>query len=58
MSGRLAIGAYVIGLVVVIVGADVALFRHHTWARLVLNIGIVLVFAAFYLRFQGAFGRK
>ncbi len=46
-----------IGLVVVIVGTDVALFRHHTWARLVLNIGIVLVFAAFYLRFQGAFGK-
>jgi hypothetical protein len=26
-------------------------FRHHFWARLAANIGIVLVFAAFYLRF-------
>jgi hypothetical protein len=26
-------------------------FRSHFWERLIVNVGIVLVFAAFYLRF-------
>ena len=42
---------YVLALVAVIVGVDILLFRHYFWARLIVNIGIVLVFAAFYLRF-------
>lgn len=42
---------YVLALVVVVVGADVLFFRHHLVARLLANIGIVLVFAAFYMRF-------
>jgi len=39
-----------------VVGADVLFFRHHFWARLLGNVGIVLVFAAFHLRIQHAFG--
>jgi uncharacterized membrane protein len=42
---------YVLALVAVIVGVDVAFFRHRFWERLVANVGIVLLFAAFYLRF-------
>ena len=42
---------YVLALVAVVVGVDVLFFRHHLWARLIVNAGIVLVFAAFYLRF-------
>ena len=42
---------YVLALVAVVVGVDVLFFRHRFWARLIVNIGIVLVFAAFYLRF-------
>jgi hypothetical protein len=42
---------YVVALVVVVVGVDVLFFRNYVWARLISNIGIVLVFAAFYLRF-------
>ena len=42
---------YVLVLVAVVVGVDVLFFRHHFWARLAVNVGIVLVFAAFYLRF-------
>lgn len=42
---------YVLALVAVVVGADVLFFRHHFWARLIANVGIVLVFAVFYLRF-------
>jgi hypothetical protein len=35
----------------VIVTVDISLFRHHTTARLFVNIGIVLIGAAIYLRF-------
>jgi len=41
----------IIAMVAVIVAVDLAFFRDHFWARLAVNIGIVLVFAAFYLRF-------
>ena len=42
---------YVLALVVVVVGVDVLFFRNQFWERLISNVGIVLVFAAFYLRF-------
>lgn len=42
---------YVLALVAVVVGADVLFFRHQFWERLMANVGIVLVFTAFYLRF-------
>lgn len=41
----------VAAIVVVVVGVDIAFFRHRTLERLLANIGIVLLFAAFYLRF-------
>ena len=41
----------VIAMVVIIVGVDVLFFRNHFWPRLVVNVGIVLVFGAFYFRF-------
>ncbi len=53
MTRNMAVGLYVVLLVAVVVGADVLFFRHHFWARLLANIGIVLVFGAFYLRFRG-----
>ena len=42
---------YVLALVAVVVGVDVLFFRNRFWERLTVNVGIVLVFAAFYLRF-------
>jgi hypothetical protein len=42
---------YVLALVTVVVGVDVLFFRHRFLERLMVNVGIVLVFAAFYLRF-------
>lgn len=42
---------YVLGLVAIVVGADIVFFRHHFWARFIGNVGIVLIFVAFYLRF-------
>ena len=42
---------YVLVLIAVIVSVDLLFFRDRFWERLMVNIGIVLVFAAFYLRF-------
>jgi hypothetical protein len=47
----IAVGIYVLAMIVVIVGVDFAFFRNRFWERLMANAGIVLVFAAFYLRF-------
>ncbi len=47
----LAAVLYVVAMVVVIVGVDFVFFRSRFWPRLIVNIGIVLVFAAFYFRF-------
>ena len=55
MGRQAAVVLYVLALVVIVVGADVSFFRHQFWARLLANVGIVLVFAAFYLRFRSAF---
>jgi hypothetical protein len=50
--GRQATGVlYALAMVAVVVGVDVLFFRHHFWPRLMVNVGIVLVFAAFYIRF-------
>ena len=51
MGRSAAIVFYVLALVVVVVGVDVLFFRHQFWERLIVNVGIVLVFAAFGLRF-------
>jgi hypothetical protein len=42
---------YVVLMVAVIVAVDLLFFRNLFWERLAVNIGIVLVFAAFYFRF-------
>jgi hypothetical protein len=51
MTKTMSLVLYVVALVAVVVSADVLFFRHLFWARLMVNIGIVLVFAAVYLRF-------
>ena len=51
MRRQAAIVLYVLTLVAVVVGVDVLFFRHHFLERLMVNIGIILVFAGFYLRF-------
>ncbi len=51
MGKQAAIVLYVLAMVAVVVGVDVLFFRHHVWERLIVNIGIVLVFGAVYLRF-------
>jgi hypothetical protein len=51
MGRQAAVAFYVLALVAVVVGVDVLFFRNRFLERLMVNIGIVLVFAAFYLRF-------
>jgi len=51
MDRRIAVVLYVVAMAAVIVGVDFAFFRNRFWERLIVNIGIVLVFGAFYLRF-------
>jgi len=51
MGRQAAVVLYVLTLVVVVVGVDILFFRNHFWERLIVNVGIVLVFAAFGLRF-------
>jgi len=50
--GRHAVDVlYVLAMVAIVVGVDVLFFRNQFWARLAANVGIVLVFVAFYFRF-------
>jgi hypothetical protein len=51
MGRQAAVAIYVFALVAVVVGVDILFFRNLFWERLIVNVGIVLVFAAFYLRF-------
>jgi hypothetical protein len=51
MGRQAALILYLVTMAAVIVGVDVAFFRNQFWGRLIVNIGIVLVFAAFYLNF-------
>jgi hypothetical protein len=51
MGTRAVVVLYVIALVAVVVTADILFFRHHILERLMANVGIVLVFTAFYLTF-------
>jgi hypothetical protein len=51
MGRQAGVALYVLALVAVVVGVDVLFFTHRFWERLMVNVGIVLVFAAFFLRF-------
>ena len=51
MGRQAAVVLYVLALIAVVVGVDVLFFRSLFWERLIVNIGIVLVFVAFYFRF-------
>jgi hypothetical protein len=51
MGKQAAVALYVLAMAALVVGVDVLIFRNHFWQRLTANVGIVLVFAAFYFRF-------
>jgi len=56
--GRQVAMLYVVAMAAVIVGVDFVFFRNRFWERFTVNIGIVLVFAAFYLWWTPFFGQK
>ena len=51
MIRNISVVLYIVGLIAVVVSVDLLFFKNRFWERLMVNIGIVLVFAAFYLRF-------
>jgi hypothetical protein len=48
---NMSVVLYIVVLIAVVVGVDLLFFKHRFWERLMVNIGIVLVFTGFYLRF-------
>ena len=51
MNRNVSVVLYILVLIAVVVSVDLLFFENRFWERLMVNIGIVLVFAAFYLRF-------
>jgi len=51
MTRNMTVVLYVAVLIAVVVSVDILFFRNRFWERLIVNIGIVLVFVAFYFRF-------
>lgn len=51
MNSPVAIALYVLLLIAVVVAVDVLFLRNYFWARLAVNVGIVLIFGAFYFLF-------
>ena len=51
MTRPVIIAIYIAALVAVVVAIDLLFFKDRFWERLISNIGIVLLFIAFYFRF-------
>jgi len=51
MGRQITLVLYIVLMAAIVVAVDFLFFRNRFWERLMVNIGIVLVFAAFYLRF-------
>jgi hypothetical protein len=51
MGSRAATALYVLVMIAIVVGVDVLFLKHHFWLRLIVNIGIVLVFVVVYFTF-------
>ena len=54
MTRNIYAALYVVTLIAAVIAVDVLFFRGRFWPRLIVNIGIVLVFVAFYWRFWKA----
>lgn len=49
MAKNVSVAIYILVLIAVIVGVDFLFLRERFWLRLIVNVGIVLVFAALYV---------
>ena len=50
MNRQVATVLYGVAMVAIIVGVDILFLKSRFWERLIVNVGIVAVFGAFYLR--------
>jgi hypothetical protein len=51
MTRNMSVVLYTVVMIAVVVSVDLLFFKNRFWERLTVNLGIILVFAAFYLRF-------
>jgi hypothetical protein len=51
VRSQTATALYVVLMAAVIATVDVLFFKKRFWERLTVNVGLVIVFAAFYFRF-------
>ena len=51
MSSSYVVAIVIVLLIIVVVGVDILFFRNFFWERWMANVGIVLIFGAFTLRF-------
>lgn len=51
MRSQTITALYVVLMAALIVAVDLLFFKDRFWPRLIVNVGIVLVLAAFYFRF-------
>ena len=51
MTRNMSVALYCVVLIAVVVSVDLLFLKNRFWERLIVNIGIVLVFATFYLIF-------
>jgi hypothetical protein len=51
MVKSMSVTMFILAAMVLVVSVDVLFFRNRFWERLAVNVGIVLVFGAFYFRF-------
>jgi hypothetical protein len=58
VARQIGVALYVLALIAVVVSVDILFFRHHFTERLIANVGIVLVFAAFGLLIFRGLGRR
>ena len=53
MPRNIYVVLYILVLIAVVVSMDLLFFKNRFWERLIVNIGIVLVFIAFYFKRRG-----
>jgi len=51
MTRNISVVLYAVVMIAVVVSVDLLFFKNRFWERLTVNIGMILVFAAFYWRF-------
>jgi len=51
MGKNAVIVMYILAMVATVVTMDILFFKHRFWERLLANIGVVMVYIAFYLTF-------